>query len=58
MRRGNLPEGGLDKVTLKRSRDLLTKHGDNMTPRSGGEVPQRRYCVFPLELTGDVVKMY
>ena len=38
MRRGNLPDGGHDKVTWKRSRDLLTKRRDNITPRRGGDV--------------------
>ena len=42
MRRGNLPHGGHDKVTWKRSRDLLTKCHDNVTLRRGGDMPQRR----------------
>ena len=40
MRRGNLPDGGHDKVTRKRSRDLLTRRCYNVTLRRGGEVPQ------------------
>ena len=41
MRCGNLPDGGHDKVTLKRSRVLLTRRCDNITLRRGGDVPQR-----------------
>ena len=37
MRRGTLPDGGHDKVILKRSRDLLTRHRDNVTPIHGGD---------------------
>ena len=29
-----------------------------LTPRRGRDVPQRRYWVFNLELTGDVVATY
>ena len=43
MRRGNLPDGGHDKITWKRIRDLLTRRRDNVTLRRGGDVPQRRY---------------
>ena len=54
MRRGNLPDGGHDKVIWKRSRDLLTRRFDNVTPRRGEDVPQRCYWGFHLGLTGDV----
>ena len=56
MRRGNLPGRGHDKVTWKRSRDLLTRSCDNVTPRHGGDVTQRRYWVFCSGVTGDVVE--
>ena len=46
MRHGNLPDGGHDKVTWKCSRDLLTRLGNNVTPKRGGDVPKRRYWVF------------
>ena len=49
MRRANLPDGG---------HDLLTRLHDNVTPRRGGDVPQRRYWVFHLVLTGEVVETY
>ena len=42
MRRGNVPNGGNDKVTRKRSRDLLTRRRDNVTLRRGGDIPKRR----------------
>ena len=58
MRRGNLPDEGHDKVTCKRSRDLLTRRRDSVTPRCGGDVPQRRYWVFHLGVTGDVLETY
>ena len=58
MRRGNLLDEGHEKVTWKRSRDLLTRHRDNVTLRRGGDVPQRRYWVFHLGLTGYVVETY
>ena len=58
MRSGNLPDGGHDKVISKRYRDLLTRRRDNVTPRPGGDVPQRRYWMFPLRLTGDIVETY
>ena len=58
MRRGNLPDGGQDKITWKSIRDLLTMRRDNVTVRSGGDVPQRRYWVFHLGLTGEVVESY
>ena len=43
MRRGNLPDGGNDKVTSKRSRDLLARCRNNVTVIRDGDVPQRRY---------------
>ena len=43
MRRENLPDWAHDKETWKGSRDLLTRHHNNVTLRSGGNVPQRRY---------------
>ena len=52
MRRGNLRDGVHNKVTWKRSRDLLTKRCNNVTPRHGGDVQQWRYWVFHLGLTG------
>ena len=52
MRLGNLPHGGHDKLTSKRSGDLLTRRRDNITPRYGGDVPQRHYWVFHFGLTG------
>ena len=58
MWRGNLPDGGQDKITWKSIRDLLTMRRDNITVRSGGDVPQRRYWVFHLGLTGEVVESY
>ena len=58
MRRRNLPHGGHGKVIRKRSRDLLTRRQGNVTPRRGGDVPQRRYWVFHLGLTADVVETY
>ena len=58
MRHGNLPDGGHDKITWKRSRDLLTRRHDSVTLRRGGDVPQRRQLVFHLRLTGDVVGTY
>ena len=58
MIRGNLPNGGHDKVISNRSRDILTRRRDNVTPRRVGDVPQRRYWVFHLRLIGDVVETY
>ena len=55
---GNLSDGGHDKVTWKRIRDLLTRCRDNVTLTRGGDVPQPRYWVFHLGLTGDVVDTY
>ena len=55
MRRGNLHDWGNNKVTWKRIRDLLTRRRNNVTLRRGGDVPQRRYWVFHLGLTGDVI---
>ena len=56
MKRESLPGGGHDKVTWKRSRDLITKRRDNVTLRRGRDVPKRRNWVFHLRLTGDVVE--
>ena len=35
-----------------------TRCRDNLTPRRGGDVPQWRYWVFHLDVTGDVVETY
>ena len=37
---------------------LETRPRDNVTPRRGGDVPQRRYWVFYLGVTEDVVETY
>ena len=58
MRCGNLPGGGHNKVTGKRSRDLLTKRCNNVILRHGGYVPQRCCWVFHLGLTEDVAETY
>ena len=58
MRRGNVPDGGHDKLTWKRWRDLLTRLRNNVTLGCGGDIPQQRYCVFQSGLTGDVVETY
>ena len=59
MRPANLPGGGHDKVTWKRSRDLLTRRRDNVILRRGGDVPPWRYWVFHyLGLTGEDVGTY
>ena len=58
MKRENLSDGGQDKITWKRIRYLLTRRSDNVTLRRGGDVPQRRYWVLHLELTGGVVDTY
>ena len=50
MRRENLPDGGNDKLTWKRSRDLLTRRRNNVILRQGGYVPQRRYWAFIWDL--------
>ena len=39
MRRGNLSDGGHDKITWKRIRHLLTRRRDNVTLRRGVDVP-------------------
>ena len=41
-----------------RFRDLLTRRWENVTPRRGGDVPQQRYWVFYLGITGDLVETY
>ena len=59
MRRENLPAGGHDKVIAKRSRDRReTRRCDNVTLRRGGDVPQRRFWVFHLGVTGNIVVTY
>ena len=58
MKRRNLSDEGHDKITWKRIRDLIARRPDNATLRRGGDVPQRRYWVFHLGLTGDVVDTY
>ena len=35
-----------------------TRCGDKVTLRCGGDVPQQRYWVFLLGVTGDVVETY
>ena len=50
MKRGNLSDGGHDKITWKRLRDLITRRPDNVTLRRGGDVPQRRFWVFIWDL--------
>ena len=40
MRRENQPDGGNDKVTWKRSRDLLTRRQNNVSLSRGGDVSQ------------------
>ena len=58
MKRGNLSDGGHDKITWKSIRDLITRCRNNVTLRRGRDLPQRRYWVFHLGLTGDVVDTY
>ena len=58
MRSENLPDGSNDKVTWKRSGDLLTKRRNNVTLRRDGDVPQRCYWVFYLGITDEVVETY
>ena len=41
-----------------RIRNLLTRRREKVTQRCGGDVPEQRYWVFYLGLTGDVVEMY
>ena len=43
-----------DKVIWKRSRDLITRRFNNVTPRRGEDVPQRCHWGFHLGLTGVV----
>ena len=38
MKRGNQSDGGHEKITWKRIRDLLTRRRDNVTLRRGGDV--------------------
>ena len=56
MRPRNLPDGGYDKIIWMCIRDLLTRRLENVTPRCGGDVPQKRFWVFYLGLTGDIVE--
>ena len=58
MRRGNLPDGGNDKATWKRSRDLLTRRRSNTTLGRGGDILHGRHWIFHLGLTGEVEEMY
>ena len=58
MQRGNLPNLGRDKLTSKRSRDLLTRCHDNVTETRVRDLPQPHYWVFHLGLTGDLVQTY
>ena len=58
MGHGNLPDGGHDKVTWKRRRDLLTRHCSNVTPSRCRDVPQWQYWVFHFGVAGDVVGTY
>ena len=37
---------------------LETRPRDNVTPRRGGDVPQRRYWVFRLGVTEDIAETY
>ena len=56
MRLENLPDGGHGKVIWSRERrgDGTRKETrDNVTPRRGGDVPERRYWVFHLGVTED-----
>ena len=55
MRPRKLLDGGYDKVIWMCSRDLPTRRRENVTPRYGGDIPQQRFWVFYLGLTGDVV---
>ena len=43
MRRENLPDGGNDKVTRKRSTDLYKMRRSNVTLKRGGDLPHRCY---------------
>ena len=43
MRHENVQDQAHDKVTWKRSRDLLTRHRNKVTLRHREHVPQRRY---------------
>ena len=46
MRRENQPDAGNDKVTWKRSRDLLTRRRNNVTLSRGGDVSQDVIFLF------------
>ena len=43
MRRGNLQVGSHDKITWRRSRDLLTRRRDNVTQRRDEALQQRHW---------------
>ena len=43
MKRENLPDGGNDKVTRKRSTDLYKMRRNNVTLKRGGDLPHRCY---------------
>ena len=58
MRRGNLPDGGHEKLENVVETVVETRRRDNVTTKRGGDVPQRRYWVFHLGITGDVVETY
>ena len=60
MRRESLPDGGHVKVISKTILETLveTRHRDNVTPKRGGDVPQQRYWVFHLGVTGVAVETY
>ena len=58
MRLGNIPDGYHDKITWKRSRDVLTRCRDNVISRRYVDVLQQRYWVFHLRLTGGVADTY
>ena len=49
MRRENQPDGGNDKVTWKRSRDLLTRRRNNVSLSRGGDVLQDFIFLFSFE---------
>ena len=60
MRRETLPDGGHVKVISKTILETLveTRRRDNVTPKRGGDVPQQRYWVFHLGVTGVVIETY
>ena len=56
MRPRKLQDGGYDKVIWIFGGDLLTRLRENVTQRSGGDIPQQRFWVSYLGLTRDVVE--